>query len=120
MAKTGTIVRTDWTGRFNRIVEAGGFVFLAGVVARNEDADISAQTADVLAQIDELLAKAKATKSDLVAANIWLADIADMGAMNAVWDNWVDPANGPVRATVESKLARPGLRIEIQVKAFKG
>jgi enamine deaminase RidA (YjgF/YER057c/UK114 family) len=120
MAEPAKIIRTDWAGRFNRVVEAGGFVFLAGVVARKEDADIAAQTADVLAQIDELLAKAKATKADLVAANIWLADISDMGAMNAVWDTWVDPANGPVRATVESKLARPGLRIEIQVKAYKG
>jgi enamine deaminase RidA (YjgF/YER057c/UK114 family) len=115
-----TIIRSEWTGRFCRIVEAGGFVFLSGVVAQDEAADIRAQTADVLAQIDALLAKAGVGKDKVVSANIWLADIVEMAAMNGVWDSWVDRDNAPVRATVESKLARPGLRIEIQVQAFRG
>ncbi len=114
-----TIVRSEWTGRFNRIVEAGGFVFLSGVVARDAAADVAGQTADILSQIEELLGKAGLTKASIVSANIWLANIADISLMNAAWDLWVEPTSAPVRATVESKLARPDLLVEIQVQAFR-
>ena len=113
------IKRTDFTGRFHRIVEVGDTVYLAGVTARNGDADIGPQTADVLAQIDDLLARAGASKRDVVTANIWLADIGDFAGMNAAWDAWLDKEHAPVRATVESKLARPELKVEIQVQAVR-
>ncbi len=113
------IVRQEFTGRFNRIVEAGGHVFLSGVVARDATGDIRAQTLDVLQQIDDLLAKAGASKSAIVSANIWLSDIGLIQAMNDVWDQWVDIDHAPVRAPVESRLARPDLLVEIQVQAFR-
>lgn len=112
------IKRSDFTGRFHRIVHAGNTVYLAGVTARNGEADVAAQTSDVLLQIDALLAKAGAAKRGIVAATIWLADIADFAAMNAAWDQWVDAEHAPVRATVEAKLARPELKVEIQVTAI--
>ena len=37
--------------------------------------------------------------------------------MNAVWDAWVDPANSPARATVETRLAAPKYLVEITVIA---
>jgi enamine deaminase RidA (YjgF/YER057c/UK114 family) len=33
--------------------------------------------------------------------------------MNAVWDEWVDQANPPARATCGAALARPGMRVEM-------
>jgi enamine deaminase RidA (YjgF/YER057c/UK114 family) len=39
--------------------------------------------------------------------------------MNEAWDAWVDPDNTPARATVEAKLARPGLRVEIVIVAAR-
>ena len=114
-----TIKRTDYAGRFHRIVEAGDTIYLAGVIARDGSVDVGAQTTDVLTQIDELLAKVGAGKKNIVTANIWLADMADFAAMDAAWDRWVDAANAPVRATVESKLARPDLKVEIQVQAVR-
>jgi enamine deaminase RidA (YjgF/YER057c/UK114 family) len=114
-----TITRRAFTGRFNRIVEAGGFIFLSGVVARDAEGDIKAQTLDVLSQIDALLAEAQASKSDIVSANIWLADIGMIAEMNEAWDTWLDKDNAPVRATVESRLARNDLLVEIQVQAFR-
>jgi enamine deaminase RidA (YjgF/YER057c/UK114 family) len=50
---------------------------------------------------------------------IWLADIADFAEMNAVWDQWVDKAAPPVRATCESRLARPDLKVEILLIAAR-
>ncbi|MEH6579045.1 MAG: hypothetical protein V7731_18435 [Amphritea sp.] len=38
---------------------------------------------------------------------------------NLVWDAWVDSENTPVRACVESRLARSELLVEIQVVAAK-
>jgi len=48
---------------------------------------------------------------------IFLADIGDIGAMNAVWDAWVVPGQTPPRATVEARLADPRWRIEVVVVA---
>ena len=50
---------------------------------------------------------------------IFLKDIAEIGAMNAVWDQWVAPGNAPPRATVEAALANPKYRIEIVVTAAR-
>lgn len=37
--------------------------------------------------------------------------------MNGEYNAWIDPANKPVRATVESPLATPLMLVEIQVTA---
>jgi enamine deaminase RidA (YjgF/YER057c/UK114 family) len=113
------ILRREFTGRFNRVVEAGGFIFLSGVVARDTGGDVKVQTLDVLHQIDGLLAGAQASKHDIVSANIWLSDIGMIGQMNDAWDMWLDKDHAPVRATVESRLARDDLLVEIQVQAFR-
>eukprot|EP01037_Dinobryon_pediforme_P043962 gene43962-55391_t len=89
------IVRHDFTGRFSRTVEAGGFVFLSGIVARESTGDIKAQTLDVLRQIDDLLAKVGLSKSSIVSANIWLPDIGLIQAMNEAWDLWVEADHAP-------------------------
>ncbi len=105
-------------GRFSRLVTAGGFAFLSGVTARNRDAGIAAQTENVLAQIDAYLEKAASHKDKMVSVNIWLKDIADIGAMNEVWMAWITPGHEPARATVESRLATPDLLVEIMVQAM--
>ena len=79
--------------------------------------DVTDQTRQILAAIDGLLAEAGTDKTKLLTANIWLADIADFAVMNTAWDKWVSPGNTPARATVESKLAGPEYRVEIQVTA---
>jgi enamine deaminase RidA (YjgF/YER057c/UK114 family) len=113
------IQRSEFTGRLSRIVQAGGFIFLSGIVARDATGDVGAQTRDVLEQIDTLLAKTASSKADLVCANIWLADNGIVNQMNEAWDAWLDKDHAPVRATVESRLARPDLLVEIQVQAFR-
>jgi enamine deaminase RidA (YjgF/YER057c/UK114 family) len=50
-------------------------------------------------------------------ANIWLTDIGTFAQMNEAWDAWVPQGHTPARATVESKLAAPGLDVEIMVEA---
>lgn len=94
-----------------------GTVYLAGQVPDDPTKDIAGQTAEVLANIDKLLVEAGTDKSRILMAQIFLADLVDFPAMNAVWDAWVVPGQTPPRATVQAKLARPEWRIEVVVTA---
>jgi enamine deaminase RidA (YjgF/YER057c/UK114 family) len=91
--------------------------WLAGQVAADPTADITGQAKSVLAQIDALLAGIGSDKTQILSATIYLPDIKDFAAMNAVWDAWVPQGHTPARATVEARLASPAYRIEIQVVA---
>jgi enamine deaminase RidA (YjgF/YER057c/UK114 family) len=104
--------------RMSKAVVANGMVFLAGQVAdKTAGKSVGEQTKEILAIIDDLLKQAGTDKSKLVTANIWLSDISTFAQMNAEWDAWVSAGNTPARATVESKLARPELTVEIMVTA---
>lgn len=95
-------------------------VYVAGQVPETTlDGDIAAQTAEVLATIDRVLAANGSDKTRILMCQIFLKDIAEIGAMNAVWDQWVAPGNAPPRATVEAALANPKYRIEIVVTAAR-
>jgi enamine deaminase RidA (YjgF/YER057c/UK114 family) len=114
-----TIERRHVGKRLSELVinRASGTAYLAGQVARDPKADITGQTQQVLAQIDELLQEAGSDKSQLLSATIYLPDIADFAAMNVVWEKWVIAGATPARATVQAPLAGPDFKVEIQVVA---
>jgi enamine deaminase RidA (YjgF/YER057c/UK114 family) len=111
------IERFDVGPRMSEMAVHNGVAYLAGQVAGDGSQDIAGQTGQVLAAIDALLARAGSDKSKILRAQIFIADLADFAAMNAVWEAWVVPGHTPPRATVEAKLARPEWRIEIVVTA---
>ncbi len=100
----------------NMVVHAGT-IYLAGQVADDLSADVTTQAKQVLAQIDGLLTEAGSDKTRILSATIYLPDMNDFAAMNAVWEAWVPAGQPPARATVQVKLAAPGYKIEIQVIA---
>ena len=112
------ITRFDPGARMSQAVVYNGFVFLAGQVG--EGADVTAQTKDILASVDSLLARAGSDKTKLLSATIWLTDMSTFGEMNAVWEAWLPAGQGPARATVESKLAAPQYKVEIGIIAAVG
>jgi enamine deaminase RidA (YjgF/YER057c/UK114 family) len=99
--------------RLSGAVVAGGLVWLAGQVADDPTADTQGQTADILAQIDALLAEAGTDKRALLSVTIVLADIKDAPAMNRAWDAWLDPTAKPARMTIEAALVDPRWKVEI-------
>ena len=103
--------------RLSETAVFNGIVYLAGMVPEDGATDIRGQTADVLAQIERLLAEAGSDKSRILRTQIYLADITDLGAMNEVWDAWVAPGHAPPRATVQAALANPAWKIEVVVTA---
>jgi enamine deaminase RidA (YjgF/YER057c/UK114 family) len=110
--------RIDSNARRSRAVVVGDMVYLGGQVAESKDADIRIQTRETLAKIDELLAAAGTSRSNLVSATIWLKDMSDYDGMNEVWDNWIDPERPPTRACGEVRMADDRYRIEIIATAM--
>lgn len=100
-------------GRLSGAVVHGRVVYLAGQVADDVTLDTEGQTADILAQIDALLAEAGTSKAHLLSVQIILADIADAPAMNRAWDAWLDQGNKPARMTIQAPLVNPAWRVEI-------
>ena len=98
-------------------VEHGNTVYLAGIVPKNLKNDVKGQTAEVLTEIDRLLAKAGTNKSKILTANIWVTDIRNRDAMNEAWIAWTGGQNLPGRACIEAKLADPRMLVEIAVVA---
>jgi enamine deaminase RidA (YjgF/YER057c/UK114 family) len=105
----------------NQVTVHGGIVYVSGVTAHPRRlGDIKQQTTEVLARIDELLAKASTSKANLLAAQVWLTDMSLFTAHNEAWNAWVDPKNAPVRACLLSpRLWWPGMLVEIMVTAAK-
>ena len=112
------ITRIEPGKRMSQAVVANGFVFLAGQVATDPSRSVQEQTRQVLGEIDRLLGIAGSSKTNILSANVYLADMADFGAMNSVWDEWVHPEAKPARATVEARLATPDYKVEIQIVAL--
>lgn len=108
-----TIRRMAEEQRLSGAVVAGGMVWLAGQVADDATADAEGQTADILRQIDALLAEAGTDKRALVSCTIVLADIADAPAMNRAWDAWLDTGHKPARMTIQAALVDPAWKVEI-------
>lgn len=109
--------RLGGNARYSQCVISVDRIETAGIVAREGHQGITAQTHDVLQQLEAILAMAQVDKSHLTRVQIWLADMADFDAMNEVYDAWVDRANPPARACVGAALADSRYRLEIQACA---
>jgi enamine deaminase RidA (YjgF/YER057c/UK114 family) len=112
-----SIKRLHVGARMSEIVIHNQTVYLAGQVAADPTADVTGQTKQVLDAIDSLLAQAGSDKTCILQATIFLTEIKNFPAMNAVWDAWVPAGHTPARATVEAKLATPAYLVEVKVIA---
>jgi enamine deaminase RidA (YjgF/YER057c/UK114 family) len=112
------IKRIGAGARMSKAVVHGDTVYTAGQVAdRTKGGSVKEQTREILGLIDAILAETGGDKSKILSATIYLSDIATFAEMNGVWDEWVNKANPPARATVEAKLVAPDYEVEIAVIA---
>ncbi len=102
--------------RMSQAVIHNGTIYLSGQVG-TPGVSVADQTRDMLASVDRLLSENGVSKSRVLQATIWLADMADFAEMNAVYDAWIDPTNPPTRACGEAKLATPDYKVEIIIVA---
>lgn len=99
-------------------VVANGMAFLSGVTPKDRTGDVYQQTVDVLQQIEANLVAAGTDKTRLLNVNIWLKHIGSFAEMNRAWQEWVPADALPARATVEARLAREDILVEIMVQAL--
>ncbi len=109
-------------GPFSQAIKANGFVFVAGITARDpksgqviED-DITKQTELVMQNIKAILEAAGSSLDRTVKTTVYLKDMNDFDAMGKVYSRYF-PAHPPARATVEVARLHGG-RVEIELIAL--
>ncbi|MBE7212645.1 MAG: RidA family protein [Gluconacetobacter diazotrophicus] len=113
------IIRTEPNAVMSKAVEYHGFIFTQGVVASDLTRDFAEQARDVLAQLDALLEEHGTDNTRILQAQIWLKDIGDRAAFNAIWQEWLPSGEAPARACVQAVLADPGMLVEVMLVTTK-
>ncbi len=111
------IERIETKQRMSRIVKHNGTIYLCGQVCEDAQQGIEKQTQTMLKKVDMLLEQAGTDRKHILSATIFLKDMKDFQAMNAVWDAWVPEGYAPARACVTGNMAREALLVEISVIA---
>ena len=111
-------------GPYSQAVCAGGFVFTAGQIGLDPTTgklvgeDIASQTRQTLQNIEAILEAGGSCRCHAVKTTVYLADIADFGAMNAVYaEFFLAEEEPPARATLQAAALPLGARVEIEVIA---
>ncbi|TXL70062.1 RidA family protein [Vineibacter terrae] len=111
-------------GPYSLGTQVGNMVFISGQISQDNDGkaigpgDAKAQTRVVIEKMQLILAEAGMTLDDVVSTTVYLQDLADYAAMNAVYIE-LFKKDFPARATVRADLAGEGLLVEIAGIAVK-
>lgn len=114
--------------------KCNGMLYVSGLSSRRPDGthvgadldeatgewklDVAAQTGAVIENMRSVLALAGADLSHVVDVTVFLVDMSEYGAMNAVYNTFFDARTGPSRTCVAvAALPHPRLRIEIKAIA---
>jgi len=109
-------------GPYSQAVVSGGFVFTAGQIALSPagelvgDGDITAETHQVLTNLRAVLEAAGAGLDTVVKTTVFLQDMGDFAAMNAVYAQYF-AAPFPGRSAVQAAALPKGVRVEIEAIA---
>lgn len=110
------------TPPFSHAVRDGDRVYLSGQVAQDPGTgkliagDVAAQTEQVFRNLATVLEDAGSSLDEVVKVNVYLVDMADFAAMNAVYaKQFAQPF--PARTTVAVAALPMGARVEIEVVA---
>jgi 2-iminobutanoate/2-iminopropanoate deaminase len=123
--RTVTLPGATHTLPFSPALVWDRLVFVSGQVGKHPvtgalELDIAAQTRQTLSNVKALLEAAGTTLDKTLRMTIYMTDMQnEFAAMNAVFKEFFTEAL-PARTTVGiSHLAKPGLKIEIDLVAYK-
>jgi 2-iminobutanoate/2-iminopropanoate deaminase len=123
---TRKIIRTDSApapvGPYNQAIAASGqFVFVAGQIPLDPatgqivgEGDVAKQTEQSISNLKAILEAAGATVSDVVKTSVFLANMNDFAAMNAVYAKYFEEETAPARACVEVSRLPKDVLVEIE------
>ena len=112
-------------GPYAQAVAAGPYLFASGQIALDPatgllvDGGADAQTRQVMANVAAVLAAAGLAFADVVKTTIFLADMADFAAVNAVYAESFEGGPVPARSTVAVAALPRGSAVEIEVVALR-
>lgn len=111
-------------GPYSQAVDTGTMVFLSGQIPIDpatgelEPGDVAAQTDRVMKNLEAVLTAAALTFADVVRCTIYLTNLADFAAVNAVYGERF-PTHPPARATVQVAALPKGSLVEIDAIAVR-
>ena len=108
-------------GPYRQATEAGGFVFLSGQLALDEQGNllsgsVAEQTRKALERAQSLLKEAGLSLGDVVKATVFLTDLKTFPEMNTVYAEFF-PKDPPARSTIQVAALPKGGAVEIELLA---
>lgn len=118
------VIRTDNApapvGPYNQAIAASGeIIFVAGQIPLHPStgeiigSDVTKQTQQVMANLEAILTASGAKFQDVVKTTVFLADMNDFAAMNAVYAQHFAEATAPARACVQVARLPKDVLVEI-------
>jgi len=109
-------------GPYSQAMKVGDFIFTSGQIALTPNGvmvqnDIELQTAQVMKNLKAVLEAAGSSLQNVVKTTIFLADMDDFAAVNAVYEKWFD-GHKPARSTVAVKTLPKNALVEIECIAL--
>lgn len=109
-------------GPYSQAIKSGNLLFASGQIPIDPATgnvvagDISAQTRQVFTNIAGVLKAAGASFDNVVKTTVFLADMGDFAAMNAVYGEFF-AAPAPARSTVQVARLPRDAKVEIEIVA---
>jgi 2-iminobutanoate/2-iminopropanoate deaminase len=110
-------------GPYSQAIVANGFVFTAGQIPLDPatmqlvEGDITAQTEQVMKNLQAILQAAGADLSTVVKTTVFVRDMNDFAAMNDVYGRWFG-GHAPARSTVQAARLPRDVAVEIEAVAL--
>jgi len=112
-------------GPYNQAVLSGNTLYTSGQIAFNPETNelaldnITNETTQVMQNMKEVLAAAGMTFENVVKTSIFISDMNDFGAINAVYGSYFNEATAPARETVQVACLPKNVNVEISMIAVK-
>ncbi len=110
-------------GPYSQGVRAGKFLYTAGQIALDPatgkmvGGDVSAETSQVMKNLQAILGEAGFTLDDVVKTTVFLLDMDHFAQMNAVYGQFFE-GDPPARSTVQVSRLPLGALVEIEAVAL--
>ena len=120
-----TTAAPDAIGPYAQAIGAGPYLFASGQIGLDPltgqlvGGGAEAQTRQVMANVAAVLAAAGLAFADVVKTTIFLADMNDFAAVNAVYGEAFEGGPFPARSTVAASALPRGAAVEIEVVALR-
>lgn len=121
MEKISTDLAPAAIGPYSQAILVNGFIFCSGQIpllpnGTMSGGDVSAQTEQVIKNLEQVLIASGSVLSKVVKTTVYLADMEDFAAMNAVYEKYF--SHKPARAAVQAARLPKDVGVEIECIAI--